>query len=327
MPVNDWIAAGKSASQGLTNLFKVARENSPDYGMLATENMKNRSKERQVANAAEATIRREGLKALTRVKKTGIEIEADEKILDQKISAKRKAGYVGALGSIALGGFTAIDNNKRKAREAEQDAAEQAIWDEWRTRQDSTLSELRGQITQMENELAAGDSGGGPIQVQRPGSLDAPASTTSPTAPSVTPPSAPGVSRPSSSSSRTTTPGNVSKAQMEQMLIKRGVPPETARTMAAVGMAESRGVPTIDTVQSGLDPHKTNEYSVGLWQINTQAHGDKLTRRGWTVDDLRDPEKNADIAVEVWQEAGQSLRPWGAYTNGSYREFLHKKLT
>ena len=149
MPVNDWIAAGKSASQGLTNLFKVARENSPDYGMLATENMKNRSKERQVANAAEATIRREGLKALTRVKKTGIEIEADEKILDQKISAKRKAGYVGALGSIALGGFTAIDNNKRKAREAEQDAAEQAIWDEWRTRQDSTLSELRGQITQI----------------------------------------------------------------------------------------------------------------------------------------------------------------------------------
>ena len=98
---SSFIAAGKAAAQGAENLFKVARENSPDYGMLATENMKARSKERQVATAAEAAVRREGIKALTQVKKTGIQVDAKEKILDMKLDANRKAGIVGALGAVA----------------------------------------------------------------------------------------------------------------------------------------------------------------------------------------------------------------------------------
>ena len=74
---NSFIAAGKAAAQGAENLFRVARENSPDYGMLANENMKNRSKERQVATAAEAAVRREGMKAITQVKKAGIKVDAN----------------------------------------------------------------------------------------------------------------------------------------------------------------------------------------------------------------------------------------------------------
>ena len=123
---NSFIAAGKAAAQGAENLFKVARENSPDYGMLATENMKARSKERQVATAAEAAVRREGIKALTQVKKTGIQVDAKEKILGMKLDAKRKAGIVGALGAVAGGGLMAVENNRAKKVQAERDAREEA---------------------------------------------------------------------------------------------------------------------------------------------------------------------------------------------------------
>ena len=123
---NSFIAAGKAAAQGAENLFKVARENSPDYGMLATENMKARSKERQVATAAEAAVRREGIKALTQVKKTGIQVDAKEKILGMKLDANRKAGIVGALGAVAGGGLMAVENNRAKKLQAERDAAADA---------------------------------------------------------------------------------------------------------------------------------------------------------------------------------------------------------
>ena len=86
---------------------------------------------------------------------------------------------------------------------------------------------------------------------------------------------------------------------------------------------ESGGRAGIDTVQSGLDPNQRNEFSVGIMQINTKAHMDKLARRGMTIDDLRDPNKNLDVAVEVFREAGNSWRPWGAYTNNSYTNYLN----
>ena len=108
---------------------------------------------------------------------------------------------------------------------------------------------------------------------------------------------------------------------MKQLGLAHGLSDQEATTFAAIGMGESRGEVGIDTVKSGLDVNQNNEFSVGVWQVNTQAHMDKLTRRGWTIDDLRDPNKNAEIAVEIYRERG-SFEPWGAFTNGSYRDFL-----
>ena len=116
--------------------------------------------------------------------------------------------------------------------------------------------------------------------------------------------------------------GEYSVSDMTNLLTRHGMSPENARILGAVGFGESGGRAGIDTVQSGLDPNKSNEYSIGLFQINHQAHGDKLARRGWTADDLRDPDKNAQIAIEVFQEAGNSFRPWSVYQSGAYRNYL-----
>ena len=76
---------------------------------------------------------------------------------------------------------------------------------------------------------------------------------------------------------------------MTKLALDAGFTPEQAKVMGAIGFAESGGRAGIDTVQSGLDPNKSNEFSVGLFQVNAQAHGDKLNKLGYTADDLRDP--------------------------------------
>jgi len=110
--------------------------------------------------------------------------------------------------------------------------------------------------------------------------------------------------------------------QMTDIAVQGGFSPENARTMAAISMGESGGNAGIDTVQSGLDPNKSNEYSVGLSQINVQAHGDKLKRRGWTEADLRDPVKNMTIAKEVYDEVG-SFKPWSVFQKGLHNQYLN----
>ena len=96
---------------------------------------------------------------------------------------------------------------------------------------------------------------------------------------------------------------------------------ENARILSAVGMGESGGRAAIDTVQSGTDPNRKNEFSVGLFQINAPVHMDKLNRRGYTVEDLRDPQKNANIAVDVFNEVG-SFTPWTVYNDNKHLKYL-----
>lgn len=74
---------------------------------------------------------------------------------------------------------------------------------------------------------------------------------------------------------------------------------------AAVAMGESLGY-------TGAVNHTSREYSVGLWQINTMSHP-------YTVEDMREPMKNAQAAVAIYKRFG--WQPWGAYTNGRYKQF------
>ena len=111
------------------------------------------------------------------------------------------------------------------------------------------------------------------------------------------------------------------KRQLTSFAEQAGFSPEQARIMGAIGMGESGGNAGIDTVQSGLDPGRSNEYSVGLFQINAQAHGDKLAKLGYTSDDLRDPVKNAKVAKMVYDEVG-GFTPWSVYTKGIYKDYL-----
>ena len=119
-----------------------------------------------------------------------------------------------------------------------------------------------------------------------------------------------------------------------KLLEPYNIRPELMPIFGAVMMGESAGDPKIDTYQSGTDREMKNEYSIGLLQVNTFDHMDKLNRKGYSKDDLRNPVKNIEIAMEVWEEWIQvlmnqdptmtreeaevsALDRWGAYGHDS----------
>ena len=112
----------------------------------------------------------------------------------------------------------------------------------------------------------------------------------------------------------------LNRNQIQDVMRQAGWPPELIREMSAVSLAESGGDAGIDTVRSGLDPQRRNEYSVGLFQINYAVHKPMLDQMGISEADLRDPLTNARVALKIYQMQGKQA--WGAYTNGSYRQYL-----
>jgi hypothetical protein len=105
-----------------------------------------------------------------------------------------------------------------------------------------------------------------------------------------------------------------SVGQLQGFLREAGFPENEIVRMAAIGMAESAGNSGAVNPGRGAGGRRTNEYSVGLWQINTKVH------KKYTVEELKNPQTNAKEALRIYRMQG--LRAWGAYTNGNYKKFL-----
>ena len=105
-------------------------------------------------------------------------------------------------------------------------------------------------------------------------------------------------------------------AGLFQLMKQAGASDAEARTLAAIGMAESRGRP------SALNPYG-RDYSFGLWQINMLGRmgPERLKRFGLkSYSDLYDPKTNARVALQMAREAG-GYRDWSTYSSGAYRQF------
>lgn len=100
---------------------------------------------------------------------------------------------------------------------------------------------------------------------------------------------------------------NLSGPQLTQLALQAGFPPADAQTAAAVALAESSGNP------NALNPSGAS----GLWQILRSAHKELFQQYVWN-----DPAQNAKMAFIVWQQAGNSFRPWTTYTSGRYKLFM-----
>ena len=279
--------AGKVAADDALRSFIAARESSPDYGKLAQEAANIRSAEKIAA-----------IKAQTKVAKTGIAIKGDLKAKEIEREAKadykktvRKAGLLSAAGQLGGMGMMGYGEERIKNRDSSK------LIDRYNERIED-LETKAGEIRNATTITTGIDSSG---------KVDGPVSSAE--AMQVT-----GYTPPKDQKT-------FSVPEMQSLLVNAGMPADKARTLAAVGMGESGGNAGIDTVKSGLDPSKSNEFSVGLFQINTQAHMDKLAKRGYSIEDLRDPQKNAQIAVDVYNEVG-SFKPWSVYNSGKHIPYL-----
>lgn len=101
--------------------------------------------------------------------------------------------------------------------------------------------------------------------------------------------------------------------EMVELLKRAGATDDEAVNLAAVGIHESGGDADADTDKSGLGA-RTGEYSIGLFQVNWNAHHTWLKKAGITdPDQLRDPDNNARAALKVLRDAG-GMSPWGAWS-------------
>ncbi len=301
----NYAQAGKAVADSAARTHAIQRKTGPNYGDLSKVAMKTNAEEKIAGIQASAKVAATGINAYSNVTQMGQKVA----VVNDKIDRFKKgkmAGSIAAIGKIAGAGFLAATDNT-KGRERPKSELSGLL--------ETYKSDMAGLKTRQEEEFNAL----GPYK---------PTSSTSSTgggSGKATGADGTLVSSAQSLDAGKGTSGKGGKYNLQQMTdfaIQGGFNPENARTMAAISMGESGGNAGIDTVQSGLDPNKSNEYSIGLSQINLQAHGDKLKRRGWTEADLRDPVKNMTIAKEVYDEVG-SFNPWSVYKKGLHQQYLN----
>ena len=299
---SNFAQAGKSAADETVRAFAASRRNAPKYDKLAEDAVNMRSKEKIAAMKAEQEVALAGIKAKSDVKSYEIKNQA----MMKRDKAKRKAGALGVAGKLfgTAGEYLGEKRTKREvgSEDAWYDSQIQSTKDSYKTYADLLNDDgtLKDTSTSTSN---TGDSDSG----KTTSSTDTTGGGTS--------------TKPISSFQASGKTGKYSVSDMTQLALGAGFTPEQAKIMGAIGFAESGGRAGIDTVQSGLDPNKSNEYSVGLFQVNAQAHGDKLAKLGYTADDLRDPQKAAQVAKMVYDEVG-SFKPWSVYKSGAYQQYL-----
>lgn len=106
----------------------------------------------------------------------------------------------------------------------------------------------------------------------------------------------------------------LSAFQIAALAKEAGFPASQIPIAVAVAFAESGGSTTIVS-----KPNTDGSVDKGLWQINSKAHADLLSRY-----DYSNPHDNAKMAFIIWSQAGNKWTPWTTFNTGSYRLYLNK---
>ncbi len=104
---------------------------------------------------------------------------------------------------------------------------------------------------------------------------------------------------------------------MAYCLLRAGLPQDEIPTGVAIGLAESNGETNALGHVATAVPYDSN-YDHGVWQISNKWHPEKLQKHSrW-----RDPYENAKIVVWIFEEAGNSWKPWNTYGSDAYLKFM-----
>lgn len=305
MQSSNFAQAGKAAADATVRAHAAARRNSPKYDKIIKSADNFRAAKEQAALKLQADVVKTGIDAAGQIEGHRITKTAERGLAQ----SKRKAGVLAAGGKLLAGAGDAF-KEAPKYESTSLDYSEQ-------------IAKLRAKAKGYYDSVGDGtvdltDTSTTTTPSPSSSSTSSSTSTTKPDSPA-TPKGSDG--KPISSFQKSGKKGSLTVSDMTKYALQAGFSPEQAKIMGAIGMAESGGNPKIDTVQSGLDPNKSNEFSIGAFQVNVQAHRDKLNKLGYTEDDLRDPVKAATVAKMVYDEVG-SFKPWSVYKSGAYTQYL-----
>ena len=216
--------SGRAGAKSVNDLFAVARDNSEDYGKIAIRGLNARSKERQVATKAKKDVINSAIAAEARVRQAEIKVDASEKISDLKSSMKRKAGIVGALGTVAGGALMGVQNKQAAKREAARDAAETASWEK-------RMAYLKESNANMPEPFESTPFVATPWKPDSSGSGSSSGSDSSS-----------GVTSDTTTPVSTFKPGaKLSQSQIQDLAVQVGFPSDVAPVISKIAMGESSG--------------------------------------------------------------------------------------
>jgi hypothetical protein len=115
--------------------------------------------------------------------------------------------------------------------------------------------------------------------------------------------------------------GRFTASNYAAVLRQAGFQEKDVALMTAVGIQESN-----HNVRAANDKNPNRERSYGIFQINLNAHpfgSPELNYAGiHSMDDLFDPVKNAKVAHYLYYKTPTSIKHWGAYTDGGYKQYI-----
>jgi len=119
----NFTSAAKAVNRSADQMFQASRESAPDFTGISKAAIASRTKERNAATNAQNLLDVTEIKADALVEGTQIKADSDKAVTDIKRPAKRMAGVVAGLGTIATGYMLGQGNKEDAAEQAKRDKA------------------------------------------------------------------------------------------------------------------------------------------------------------------------------------------------------------
>ena len=124
--VGNYATSANAVIRNSDAIFDAAMSGKPDFTAISKEAIKGRSLERRAVTKAEADVASAGLKAFTDTNLTRMREDTKKEIADIKRPARRMAGILGGLGTLAVTGSMYMQDKRDRAEDkklkAESDA-------------------------------------------------------------------------------------------------------------------------------------------------------------------------------------------------------------
>ena len=129
----NYAAAGKAVANSAANIFNIQRKTGPDYGGLSQVAMKTAADVKVAGIKAAEKVTAQGLSVVGDVASKKIQIDGLTKSADIKRNS-RKAGALGAIGSVIGAGYLAAKDNTKGRERPKGDLKD--MYETWKTKHD-----------------------------------------------------------------------------------------------------------------------------------------------------------------------------------------------
>ena len=119
----NFTSAAKAVNRSADQMFAASRESAPDFTGISKAAIASRTKERNAATESKGLKDIANIKADNLIERTKISTKSDKDVASAKRPAKRMAGVVAGLGTLATGAVMGLNSKADKADQAKRDAS------------------------------------------------------------------------------------------------------------------------------------------------------------------------------------------------------------